>query len=121
MSDNLVTFFYLVGCIVVITELHWRVWWRSVAGFRTGSLTRASCLARVAVWQFLGLLVPVAALLLLIGIEEFAGMPLVPERIALLALGLTGPAIARRSRHFSGRVPRNPFARAGGDLMSTNG
>lgn len=90
MSDDLIIPLYLAACAAAVACFHWRTWRRSVAGFLAGRISRASCLGRVAGWQFLGLLVPTGTLLLLVGIEEVAKSPLVPERITLLALGLTG-------------------------------
>jgi hypothetical protein len=89
MNPEFVTLLYVCACGTAVAALHWRVWRCSVAGFRARGFSRASCLARVAVWQFLGLLAPAALLLLLVGLEELVRTPLVPERIALLALGLT--------------------------------
>ncbi len=89
MSDDVITPLYLAGCAILLAGIHWRVWRRSVAGYLAGGFSRGSCLARAAGWQFLGLLVPAGALLLLVGIEEVAGPPLVPERIILITAALT--------------------------------
>ena len=89
MNDDLVTFLYLSACAAAVAGLHWRVWRRSVAGFLAGKFSRASCLVRVAGWQLLALLAPLGALLLLVGIEEVAKTPLVPERIILLTAAVT--------------------------------
>jgi hypothetical protein len=89
MDREIVTLLYLAVCVAAVACIHWRTWRGSVAGFRVAKFSRASCLVRVAAWQFLGLLVPAGSLMLLVGIEEFTKVPLVPERIALLGLGLT--------------------------------
>lgn len=89
MDREIVTQLYLAVCVAAVACIHWRTWRGSVAGFRAAKFSRASCLVRVAAWQFLGLLVPAGILMLLVGIEEVTKSPLVPERIALVALGLT--------------------------------
>ena len=72
MSDAVVTPFYLVGCFALIGAVHWRVWARTLPAFAAGRRARAASL-----------------LAALIGIEEVIKTPLVPERIALGAFGLT--------------------------------
>lgn len=89
MNSALVFQFYLAVCAAIVAFFHWRTWRGSVAGFLSGNFLRASCLARVAGWQLLGLLVPAGALLLLVGIEEIVKSPLVPERIIIITAALS--------------------------------
>jgi len=89
MSDEVITPLYLAVSAGTVGAAHWRTWWGSVPGFLDGKLSRASCLVRVAGWQLLALLAPIGALLLLVGIEEVAKTPLVPERIILITAALT--------------------------------
>lgn len=89
MSDAVVTPFYLAGCFALIGAVQWRVWARTLPAFAAGRRARAASLLAVAGWQLAGLLVPAALLAALIGIEEVIKTPLVPERIALGAFGLT--------------------------------
>jgi hypothetical protein len=89
VSDNAVTPLYLVFCLILIGTAHWRVWVRTLPASAEGRRSRAATLLAVAGWQLAGLLVPAGLLAGLIGLEEVIKTPLVPERIALGAFGLT--------------------------------
>lgn len=88
MTDTVVTSFYLILCLSLVGTAHWRVWVRTLPAFAEGR-PRAATLLAVAGWQLAGLLVPAGLLAGLIGLEEVINTPLVPERIALGAFGLT--------------------------------
>ena len=89
MNDEVITLLYLVVSAGTVGAAHGRTWWGSVPGFLAGKFSRASCLVHVAGWQLLALLAPLGTLLLLVGIEEVAKTPLVPERIILLTAAVT--------------------------------
>lgn len=89
MTDTVVTSFYLILCLSLVGTAHWRVWVRTLPAFAEGRRSRAATLLAVAGWQLVGLLVPAGLLAGLIGLEEVINTPLVPERIALGAFGLT--------------------------------
>lgn len=89
VSDNFVTQLYLIFCLILIGTAHWRVWVRTLPAFAEGRRSRAATLLAGAGWQLAGLLVPAGLLAGLIGLEEVINTPLVPERIALVALALT--------------------------------
>lgn len=89
MSGDDITQLYLVLCLALIGAAHWRVWARTVPALAVGRRSRAATLLIVASWQLAGLLVPAGLLMALVGIEEMVNTPVVPERIALGAFGLT--------------------------------
>jgi hypothetical protein len=89
VNDTLVTSLYFLACFGLIGAAHWRTWARTVPAFAAGRRSRAATLLAVASWQLAGLLVPAGLLMGLVGVEEVVKTPLVPERIALGAFGIT--------------------------------
>ncbi len=89
MGDQIITLLYLALSAGLIGAAHWRVWRRTLPAFAAGARGRLGTLLAVAGWQWLGAATPAGLLFGLIGIEEVAATPLVPERIALTALALT--------------------------------
>lgn len=89
MSDTAATLLYLALNAGLIGAVHWRVWRRTLPASATGARGRPRTLLAVAGWQWLGTALPACLLFGLIGIEEVIGIPLVPERIALVTLALT--------------------------------
>jgi len=83
--DDIVTGTYLLLSLIAGgAALRWMGGGPTRAPGRHGRVV----LRAAGIW-LLSLLAPAALLLLLVGIEELAGRPLVPERIALVALALT--------------------------------
>jgi hypothetical protein len=89
VSDGIVTNLYLGAVMLIVGGAHWRVWARTVPALAAGRRSRTATLLVVAGWQLAGLFVPAALLMGLVGIEELINIPLVPERIAIGAFGLT--------------------------------
>ena len=95
---------FLVGAVVL------QAWaWRRLARrVRAGRLTRLGSATRYAGWAFVPVAALVAVFFLMMGVEEWRGVALVPERgallmIPLLALALVGSAVyALRAVFLSG-------------------
>lgn len=89
LNDQVGTLLYLALNAGSIGAVHWRVWRRTLPAFAAGVRGRPGTLLAVAGWQWLGAVIPAGLLFGFIGVEEVAGIPLVPERIALVTLALT--------------------------------
>lgn len=89
MDEQLVSSLYLAANAAVLGGAQWRVWERTLPAFAAGRRTRGRTLLVAALWMLLALAAPAGLLFALVGLEELAGTPLVPERIALVAFGLT--------------------------------
>jgi hypothetical protein len=89
VTSELIDPLYLAACTTGVGFAHWRVWACTVPAFAANRHSRARTLLAVAGWMLLALAAPAGLLMALVGIEELAGTPLVPERIALATFGLT--------------------------------
>ncbi len=83
----------LLALAAIVAAPVWIFRWR-LPRARTGNSPRWLILLQAAGILLAALCVPAGLLLLLIGVEELAGTALVPERIALLTLGLTALHLA---------------------------
>jgi len=81
--------------LLLIGSVGLQAWaWRSlIRRLRGGTLTRLQCATRYAGLAFVPVLLFIAVLLAMVGLEEWLGLALVGERAALLALPTLGLSV----------------------------